>query len=92
MKLLDLEPRWLTERGRRVGITFLCPLCRHERIPVAFENPVDGGAPSPSVKNHWRREGDRFETISLFPSIDATGCCSEGCPGWHGEIQFGGLQ
>lgn len=92
MKLTDLDPAWWTEDGRRLGITFLCPLCRRTRIAVPFENPVDGGAPTVHRQNHWRREGDQFETISLFPSVDATDCCADGCLGWHGVVRFGGLQ
>lgn len=46
MRLVDLEPRWWADAGRRgQGLTFICPHCRSVRLGVAFTNPLDGGPP-----------------------------------------------
>lgn len=72
MRLTELEPRWLNIGGRSgMGITFLCPCCRSERLPILFENPLDGGAPEAGVRTRWTRTGNTFETLTLTPSIDA---------------------
>lgn len=86
MRLTELEPRWYSMHGRsgRVGMLFLCPHCRVVEIPVAFENPMDGAEPDGSAKCRWQRTGDTFETITLSPSVDASGF---GC--WHGWIKDG---
>jgi hypothetical protein len=37
MKLTDLDPRWLTKDGTRVGFTFLCPCCQKDRLTCFVE-------------------------------------------------------
>jgi len=68
------------------------------RIPVAFTNPVDGGAPfgpesrsngPPTPRPLWTRTGDTFETLSLTPSIDTR---STHAGGWHGCIRRGEIE
>ncbi|MGA2412069.1 MAG: DUF6527 family protein [Candidatus Binataceae bacterium] len=91
MKLIELDPRWTASSPDRsgVGMTFDCPFHHdgHEplrvgcRIGVRFKNPVDGGAPYHEGPL-WERQGDTFETLTLKPSIAATGC-------WHGFITNG---
>jgi hypothetical protein len=65
------------------------------RLPVAFKNPLDGGPPFgpdshpngvPIPRPLWQRTGDTFETLTLSPSIDASGTHAGG---WHGHIQNG---
>jgi len=91
-----------------MGLMFDCLHCvkagirsedsRMVRIPVAFTNPVDGGAPFgpesrpngvPIPRVLWTRVGDTFETLSLSPSIDASKT-HEG--GWHGHVRGGWVE
>lgn len=82
MRLVDLNPRWVTTPpawfgtlGRvdrwTVGVSFDCPHCRSFRIAVMFQNPfgADGAAP-PSPDRKWAREGETFDTMTLSPSVD----------------------
>lgn len=32
MRLTELDPRWLTADGAIVGMTFLCPCCKKDRL------------------------------------------------------------
>jgi hypothetical protein len=80
------------DTGVRVGITFRCP-CRPgctERLAVGFTPAIDVqgyGArglltwPDGSMRC-WQRSGDTFETLTLQPSINASGH-------WHGFITDG---
>ena len=92
--LVDMEPRWVTQDGQRVGLSFACPSCAPApaesvhggRVAVFFDPPLDPGPPSPVPS--WKRTGDTFETITLAPSIRVqTG------PGpqehWHGFVTNG---
>jgi len=86
VKLSELDPRWwsvdMSRRGQ--GIHFLCPTCRIERIGVAFNNPIDGGAPAPGCKFYWTRAGESFDDLTLDPSINAAAVGH-----WHGFIKSG---
>lgn len=106
MKLTELDPRWFTFHGWasaspfRVGMTFLCPHCRNERLGVLFDKPIDPDnvALSPTAgfdydpvkfgaglnMRVWNRTGDTFETLTLTPSIDGSGVGH-----WHGFITNG---
>lgn len=98
MRLIDLEPKFigsvvLGHPRHGIGIYFLCPTCRADKVCVMFENPIDGGPPFPA-KTHWRREGETLDTLTLSPSVDASGCCygkvsGVRCSGWHGNIVAG---
>lgn len=96
MKLTDLEPRWWADEPGRtgMGITFLCPHCKKQRLGVAFSNPIDGGKPEHLVHPYtigsapeWNRSGDTFDTLTLTPSIDAS---KHGH--WHGFITNGEIR
>lgn len=87
--LVACEPEWdLRADGRIVGIFFWCPCgkrdkCPFGRIHIYFENPIGGGAPqSPAGYETWRREGETFERLSLFPSLHAV-------DHWHGHLRSG---
>lgn len=88
LRLVDLEPSWLTtpdQSGRRLGVMFLCPHCMDTHVGGFFANPPDGGPPAPPGVEplpRWHRTGDTFETLSLSPSVDAKGH-------WHGFLQNG---
>jgi hypothetical protein len=87
VKLVDLDPHWVSEPDRHgQGITFLCPCGCGERIGVSFRNPIDFGAPMASPiahSGHWdRAAGDTFEGLTLTPSIDRP-------KHWHGWIRTG---
>lgn len=96
MKLLDLEPRWyvLQEGGPRVGMTFVCPHCRVERLGVLFHHQgreameddvihAEGGS-----GNIWTLIGrDDFASLSLSPSVDASKSGH-----WHGFITDGEIR
>jgi hypothetical protein len=94
MRLVDLEPWWITRAGRIVGIGFLCPCCQDTNLAVLFANPPDGGPAHPPDENcpgdnagrRWQRTGSTFDDISLSPSIDAS---RPPAPHWHGFIVQG---
>jgi hypothetical protein len=108
MRLTDLEPRWFTFHGWasdspfRIGMTFLCPYCREERLGVLFDQPIDPDGVAGSVAGFdydpegfgahlnmlvWQRQGDTFETLTLRPSIDGSQVGH-----WHGFITNGEVQ
>ena len=78
-RLADLNPKWFTVDGRRVGITFYCPAClagkqadEHGGRAFAFmDPPLDPGPDLGAgvAARSWRRTGDTFETLTLSPSI-----------------------
>lgn len=57
------------------------------RLFVHFANPVDGGPQFGTRGTFWQRTGDTFETLTLFPSVDASGFGH-----WHGWIQGGEIR
>lgn len=98
MKLVDLNPGWLSAGGEGVtrngqpvperhgvGVYFDCPCGCDERCYVMFRNPTDGGpARLDGDTSSWERTGDTFEALTLAPSIyRRLGC------GWHGWIRNG---
>lgn len=86
-RLADLAPKFVTENGRRTGVSFACPKCGDHRVFVYVEPPFDPGPPLPSP---WKRTGDDFETLTLSPSVVARrpGQTDE-C--WHGFVQNGAV-
>mgnify|MGYP006921811288 CR=1 FL=1 len=60
-----------------MGLSFDCPCCvgtsRATRLAVFFRNPIDGKVASDDYKNLWLRTGDSFDTLTLSPSVDASG-------------------
>jgi hypothetical protein len=100
VKLTELDPRWFTIAHPadgvdfRIGLTFLCPHCRTQRLGVQFDPPIDPGNLIgrfgilwPKAHHVWQRTGDTFETLTLTPSIDASG---DGH--WHGWITDGQIR
>lgn len=96
MRLTDLEPHWyvLEEGGQRVGLTFLCPHCKVQRIGVAFHHrgheAIDDDyvmAHSPQTNHIWTMDGDSFENLSLSPSVDASATGH-----WHGFVTNGEIK
>lgn len=89
---------WSENSPYHVGITFRCPHCppgkRGETtfIAVFFSNPIDPGqlqqkyswTTSKLAENLWNRQGDTFDTLTLSPSVDASGNGH-----WHGFITNG---
>lgn len=83
------------------GVSFMCPVHTHHcqtcnqllpeshRLVVWFDNPVDGLPPEQTANVRWHREGDTFDTLTLNPSVDATGEYP-GC--WHGFIMNGEIK
>lgn len=97
VKLTELEPRWI-QMGKDfgfhclIGISFLCPCCRKQRLAVMFKEHIDPENNAwripwqwPEGKT-WARQGNSFETLSLSPSIDASASGH-----WHGFITNGEL-
>lgn len=100
MKLTDLDPRWVGAGGdgvsdaqgravperHGVGISFNCPCGCDSRVFVHLRNPLDGG-PSYANENQptWEREGETFETLTLWPSIQRI--YPRRC--WHGFVTKG---
>lgn len=83
-RLVDLEPHWLMDGARRVGIAFDCPcgncLGKGCMLAVRFANPIGGGDPTPDDQSkvgnnkgkRWTRTGESFESLTVTPSIDST--------------------
>lgn len=70
-----------------VGVIFQCPCGNHDEdheCYVPFANPLDGGPCLEPNGRGWQRTGDRFEALTLTPSILRIGGC-----GWHGFITNG---
>jgi hypothetical protein len=103
LRLIDLNPRWFVDADiviggvnrhfdnrHGMGITFDCPCCGGQtRLGVWIANPVDGGPPTDDadVSHRWQRTGETFETLTLQPSIDASGAGH-----WHGYITAGEIR
>lgn len=98
MRLADLQPRWTGHDGLRMGITFLCPHCRTQRIGFQFwpwivdlpgvtldklANPAD---PFADGKTWQRLAGETFDTLTVTPSVNV-----EFYGHWHGVITNGEL-
>lgn len=98
MRLTELNPNWVVgdpnercfSNRHGMGIRFDCPIHRSHRIVAFFTNPIDG-LPPRKDGNKWDRAGDTFETITLSPSIDASGQMfgTPESPCWHGYIRNG---
>jgi hypothetical protein len=95
MKLLELEPRWfyLEEGGPHVGLTFLCPRCRTQRLGVVFHHRSHEAIDDVYIRAHAHGREDfvwticsaeSFDALTLTPSIDAS---RRGH--WHGFITNG---
>jgi hypothetical protein len=74
------------------------PEHRRAMLPVAFAQTLDGGPPQEGWRtasgemrhrNHWQRTGETLETLTLSPSIDASGQKHDHGPGWHGHVVNG---
>ena len=103
MRLIDLEPRWFTFSGAvagtevLIGLSFLCPHCRVQRLAVRFKPAIDPEANFAKFgivwpwgdDPVWDREGDTFETLSLSPSVNAGGDRIDFKGHWHGHIKNG---
>ena len=95
MKLLALDPRWFAfeKGGPHVGLTFLCPHCRIERLGIAFHHKGHEAIDDTYIRAHangredfvWTICSDEdFAVLSITPSIDAS---NRGH--WHGFITNG---
>jgi Family of unknown function (DUF6527) len=98
MKLTDLEPRWWSFEpgGPRVGLTFLCPHCKTERVGVVFHHRGHEAIEDQYIKAHspgtdsdhiWTVEGDDFHNLTITPSIDASKIVH-----WHGYVTNGEIK
>jgi hypothetical protein len=96
MRLSELVPRWIGFDGERLGLSFECPHCRSQRLAIAFHHRgrelVDDqhilAVPGEIGKHIWTLDGtEDFETLSLTPSIDASGAGH-----WHGFITGGDVR
>lgn len=105
MRLTELDPRWFTFAHPadgvdiRIGLTFLCPHCKEQRLGVQFDPPIDPagliaklGIVWPKAQHVWQRNGDAFETLTLTPSIDASGLPMQFSGHWHGHIINGEIR
>jgi len=102
MKLVDLNPRWVSSGGegikdkngdalalqRGTGITFDCPCGKCGMRPsAAFSNPIDGSSPVHRRGSQWTRTGDSFDNLTLHPSLHQVK--EKGGCGWHGWLKNG---
>jgi len=93
-----MQFQWAEAPLRRhgMGLSFLCPVHRDHRLAVMFANPLDGQPPDAEAQYLWKRDGDTFESITLGPSVDASGNTSSNgeiqTPCWHGFIRNGMIQ
>lgn len=78
-----------------MGVSFLCPIHRNHRFAVGFAVPLDGGTPLSGHRFLWERKGETFDTLTLGPSVDASGGGGSTnlnniqTPCWHGFITNG---
>ena len=97
MRLTERDPHWVSEsvtrHGQAMGFECPCKVCMKSanplRLSVPFANPLDGGTPVKGFNTSgflWHREGETFETITVSPSVDASGFGH-----WHGVITNGEL-
>jgi hypothetical protein len=94
MKLTELEPRWwnLLQDDIHVGLTFLCPHCKTERLGIAFHHRGHEMIEDQYIKAHdgnnrfvWTMDGlEDFDCLTITPSIDASAFRH-----WHGFITNG---
>lgn len=94
MRLVDLEPRWFSVDGVRIGLTFLCPHCLEMRLGVAFHHHGQAAMEDQYILAHhgandsqhiWDLQGQEdFPSLTLSPSIDASKAGH-----WHGFITNG---
>lgn len=99
MKLLDLEPAWLSPDvfifrspvGHRDLVTCKrIPMTRNEQYALIYEkNPqYKGKIVVLTVPEFaWKFEGNDFNTLTVSPSLD---CSASG--NWHGFIVNGEIQ
>jgi hypothetical protein len=98
VRLVDLHPRWVGAGGEGitnadgsptvarhgVGVSFDCPCGCDQRAFIPFEPALDGKGPHWKDGQHWDRDGDTFDALTLKPSIQHVGGCK-----WHGFITNG---
>jgi hypothetical protein len=83
--LIDLNPKWAgltraAEHGE--GITLDCPVCGPtHRLCAYFSNPLDGQSPISWQTPTWKRESEKFVSLTLSPSLQY--------PCFHGWIEDG---
>lgn len=97
MRLNDLDPKWITKDGKRIGFTFRSPTDPKWR-QSCFENPPprreqwelfeDDDVQGCNPAAHWTIQGSiesaAFETLTVTPSLDGS---AGGL--WHGFITNG---
>lgn len=72
-KLVELEPRWLEFKGRRIGFMFLCPHChptRRQWLTCFFEAT---GALPPAISDDTWLNGCRGERLLFRDAFAAMG-------------------
>jgi hypothetical protein len=100
MRLLDLDPKWLIQDGKRVGFTFVSPTnnkwrqsCfphpppRQVQWDLFGDDDVQGCNPDATWVIAGGIDAADFETMTVTPSLD-------GSPGglWHGFITNGQIK
>ena len=94
MKLLELEPRWFSVDGLCCGLSFNCPCCinteKATRLAIAVHHHGLEAQEDIAIhiklpnQNIWTIESDNFESMTIYPSINAS---VHGH--WHGFIKNG---
>lgn len=101
MKLTELNPRWMVDDGRKVGVMFDCPgaCCADKRSPRdVFEMGAAVKALAacpfkvaidgqPYRADGWERTGDTFDTLTLSPSVWISPP-----EHWHGFVRGGEIE
>ena len=90
VRLIQLEPSWITHAHQRIGITFKCPI---EDCPIRYIGAywLPGPGYDPNKYDLWAKTGDSFDTLTLAPSVNATRG-KEGKPTgckFHGHVKRG---
>jgi len=102
MRLIDLQPRWLSENV----FVFKCPHCVRggreqpywlscKNVPMKISDQfelwhasgLEGVMVPMNEATAWKFSGKDFETLSVTPSIDASPSGD-----WHGYITNGGIR
>jgi len=88
IKLTNLNPNFFSASGAMgAGIFFDCPCGCNQRRHVAFSNPIHGENNLSKDRPVWKRTGDKFESMTLTPSIHIVK--EKGGCGWHGYLTDG---
>lgn len=92
IRLVDLDPAWITSGDRIIGVTFLCACCKNFPLFLLFAHPPDGGPPQRQdhrvAGDHgglrFNHSGSTFEDLTIHEHV-----MSSQANHWSGRITDG---